>query len=174
MIGIGLIFTNNTVFSDAAIEKRVVAQLDYDVQLVEEGISVNLFIRPEWIPQKGEERTIGDVVATLDGNDIVLGSVYYREHDIWFQFITKNQMNRNRGVMLTNHTLEPSGTLNAGQFMSDFHVKDSAGQELITGNLGVGPGFEFSFGVDLEEEARMKDGIYLTYTGYKSYTYTRK
>ena len=50
------------------------------------------------------------------------------------------------------------------------HNKSKIGR----GQIGFGPDSDFSFGVDPDEQAKIKNGFYVRYTGMIVYEYTRK
>ena len=169
------LFLNNNPFSNDEIEQHVLSQQEYKLELLDQIVAMEIFVKPEWIPQKpNEELSIQEVVATIEGNDILLEHVIYRENDIYFSFTTKNKLHRNGGVLIANQMIESDGRMTAGKFMSELKLYTTMGKEITIGQMGIGPKFDFSFGIDLTDASNIKQGFYVKNTSIMLYSYKKK
>ena len=169
------VFLNNNPFSNDEMEQHVLAQQKYKLELLDKNVPIEIFVKPEWIPQEEEEEIIiQEVVASIEGNDIFLEHVIYRENDIYFSFTTKNKFHRNGGILIANRMIEPDGRMTAGNFMSELKLYNTIGQEIMIGQMGIGPNFDFSFGIDLTDALNIQQGFYVKNMSYMLYSYKKK
>ena len=151
------------------------AQQEYKLTLLDKNEPIEIFVKSEWIPQKEDEAfLIQEVVATIEGNDISLEQVKYRDTDIYFSFITKNNLHRNSGVLIANQIIEPNGGVSSGNFMNELKIYNTNGEEIPIGQMGIGPKFDFSFGIDLTDVSSIEQGFSIKNARYLLYRYEKK
>ena len=169
------IYLNNKSVLNEAFEQEVMSQQKYKLTLLDKSVRTEMYVKPEWIPQKeDEEFVIQEVVATIEGNDILLEQVLYRENDIYFSFTTKNNLHRNGGTLIANQIIEPNGGINSGNFMNELELYNTRGEAISIGQMGIGPKFDFSFGIDLIDASSIQQGFYIKNAQYMLYRYKKK
>ena len=172
---VSYVFFNTKLFSNDDIEQRVLAQQDYKLALVDRKVPIEIFVKPEWIPQViDEELVIQEVVATIEGNEVLLDNVIYRDNDIYFSFTTKNKLHRNRGILIANQIIEPDGRISSGSFTDELKLYTTKGEPITIGQIGIGPKFDFSFGIDLTDASNIQQGFYVKNTSIMLYSYKKK
>ncbi|MNP65732.1 hypothetical protein D3C76_1613540 [compost metagenome] len=82
-------------------------------------------------------------------------------------------MNYQRGEFLYNGIFNEDGTFSSpshGEII--LHDKDQ--HNIDFGQHGYGPGADFSFGIQPEDQKRIQNGFDVKYTGYILYGYSKK
>lgn len=175
VVAFASVFLYNPQLSNNALEQQVLSQQKYYLILQDRKVPIDIFVKPEWIPKaQDEEIIIQEVVATIEGNDILLDNVAYRENDIYFSFTTKNNMQRNGGILIANQIIEKNGEVSSGNFLSLLNLSNANGEVIIPGQLGIGPRFDFSLGVELEDAPSIQQGFYVKNASYMLYRYKKK
>lgn len=66
-----------------AVYERIIQQDGYTLSLVDEGITAEFFLKPEWIPERdGEEKKLNLVIEEKFDTKIILEKVAKRERRI--------------------------------------------------------------------------------------------
>lgn len=168
-------FLYSPQLSNNVLEQQVLSQQKYYLVLLDKRVPIDIFVKPEWIPKaQDEELLIQEVVATIEGNDIILDNVVYREDDIYFNFTTKNNMHRNGGILIANQIIEANGEFSSENFLSLLNLNNANGEVVTPGQLGIGPGFDFSIGVELADAPSIQQGFYVKNVSYMLYRYEKK
>ena len=63
---------------------------------------------------------------------------------------------------------------NGADFMSELKLYTTTGEALTVGQIGMGPTFDFSFGIDLTDALSIQQGFYVKNTSFMLYSYKKK
>ncbi|REE88941.1 hypothetical protein A8990_10737 [Paenibacillus taihuensis] len=157
-------------------QKKILEADGYVVKQLRDSQPFEIFIKPEWIPFKSEERLKENhKLVQLNQTTIYLQDVWNRgkfANDIYFSFHTTYQLNRDNGTFMSNNSYNGVGTISSFYSIDAFTIYDSKHHEIIIGETGSGPGSDFSFAVDYDQLKDIKNGFYLKYTGMHVYAYS--
>ncbi|WP_166243054.1 hypothetical protein [Paenibacillus turpanensis] len=95
------------------------------------------------------------------------------QNDIYFSFHTTfRDMNYSEGTLLYNMVINDDGTFTTVGSYKDFQLTDLEGNDIRIGQIGIGPGSDFSFGIDPSEYEKIKNGFHVRYSGMFLYHYS--
>ena len=77
-------------------------------------------------------------------------------------------------MLIANQIIEPDGGITSGNFMNEVKLYSTRGEAIMVGQIGIGPKFDFSFGIDLTDASSIQQGFYVKNTGYILYSYKKK
>ncbi|UCZ51483.1 hypothetical protein LGQ02_11400 [Bacillus shivajii] len=162
-------------FTNEGIYENVINQNHYQLQKIDNSITFELFIKPDWIPTKsGEEKELNSLTVKHYDTEIYLDQAVNRGHDIYFNFRTANNMKFSGGKFVSKSFINDDGTFTANADPYSIQLYDHQSRPLDIGQRGFGPGENFSFGVPKGDQEKIKDGFYVRYSGYVLYEYFRK
>lgn len=156
-----------------AVYERVINQDGYTLSLVKEGIAVEFFLEPEWIPkQAGEETRLNLVLEEKFDTIVVLEKVAKRENDFYIQLNTIPHPNRTSGQLLSTSLIANGSFTSTGSF-TKWQVTDTAGHDLLAGNFGTGdgPGNLSSLFINDSDREKFAQGADIRFSGYYLYGY---
>lgn len=154
-----------------AVYERIIQQDGYTLSLVEQGITVEFFLKPEWIPERdGEEKRLNLVIEEKFDTKIILEKVAKREKDFYIQLNTDPYPNRTTGQLLSTSLItEGSFTSTSGRWQAT----DNVGDDLLEGNFGggEGPGNLSILAINDADREKFAQGAHIRYSGYYLYEY---
>lgn len=156
---------------DEAVYQRIINQDGYSLSLVKEGITVDFFLKPEWIPKEVGENKLNLVIAEKFDSDIVLEKVGKREKDFYIELNVVPHPNRTSGQLLSISLIAHQSFTHTGGFK--WTITDSAGKDLLGDHYGTGEGPGNSSGIYIEDSEleKFKNGVNVRYSGYYLYGY---
>ena len=170
-----LLFNYYTLnFSNEGILENVINKHGYSVNIKKEQVLIEVYIKPEWITfEPDEKKNLNVKVLEINNTNITLDNVWNRGNDIYFSFHTTTNMKYSSGEFLYNVVLNEDGTFtqpSPGKIL----IYDENHKNIPVGQTGYGPGGDFSFGIQPENQINIKNGFYVNYTGYILYEYIKK
>lgn len=159
-------------YSNDGILHNVITRSGYTLALRQEPVPVELLVKPEWIANDPDERKEPKIaLLERDNTTIVLDNVWNRGSDIYFSFHTTFKMSRDNGSFLYNGLFRENGSFSTAPV--EVLLFDLDRNPIPVGQIGTGPGADFSFGVDPKYKERIRDGFYVSYTGFNLYNYAK-
>lgn len=161
-------------YSSKGILNNVTNRKGYSLFIQQEQVPIEIYIKPEWISYNtNEQKKLGIKVLDIYNTNIILDNVWNRGNDIYFSFHATFNMKYGSGEFLYNGIFNEDGTFScpsSGKIL----LYDKIHKMIATGQTGYGPGADFSFGINPEEQMNIKNGFYVTYTGYILYGYSKQ
>jgi hypothetical protein len=156
-----------------AVYQRIINQNGYSLALVKEGIAVDFFLKPEWIPEEVGETPLNLVIAKKFDSDIVLEKVGKRDNDFYIQLNVVPHPSRTSGQLLNTSLITNNGFTTTTGFK--WKITDAAGTDLLKDQYGAGegPGNFSDIFIDDAYREKFKDGVNVQYAGYYLYGYTQ-
>ena len=171
LIGVGVYYMNH--FTSTAILKNATNREGYSLDIGNELIEIELFIKQEWIPFDSDKpKNLNVKVCEKNNTDIILTQVWNRGDDIYFTFDTSYHLNYKNGEFLYNGYFNEDGTFTSNSNTNDFLVYNLENESINLGQKGFGPDSSFSFGIQPEEYDKIRNGFYLKYSGMILYSYS--
>lgn len=162
-------------YTDTGIFDNVIKRQGYTLKQIKKPVSVELFIKPEWIPFKSDEqKKLTIKLIEKNSTNVFVDNVLNRGNDIYFNFHTTFNMKHNNGEFLYNGVFNDDGTFTTYGSPYDFILYDKNGNKIDVGQTGDGPNADFSFGVNPENQELLRDGFYVKYSGFILYEYSKK
>lgn len=160
-------------FTNEGIANKVIDRDGYSLSLETEQIPLEIFIKPEWIAFNQDERKELKIhLLEMHNTNILLDNVWNRGNDIYFSFSTTFNMKYKAGELLYNGFLNEDGTFTSPS--GELKLYDKNMNELSVGQIGIGPGSSFSFGIQPEEQKLISEGFYVKYNGFNLYNYYKR
>jgi len=161
-------------YSNEGIFNHVTNRDGYSLTIKQEQVPVEFFVEPEWISFSEDERKELKIKVFENYHTvIVIDNVWNRGNDIYFSFHTTIKMKYKRGEFLYNGIFNEDGTFTSPS-RGEIILYDKDQNHISFGQHGYGPGADFSFGIQPEEQQYIQNGFYVKYTGYMLYGYSRK
>lgn len=165
-------YTNN--FTNSGILKKVTNQDGYSLSIQRKQIPIEIFVKPNWIPfHQKERKDLNKTLLEKHSTNIVLDNTWNRGNDIYFSFHATFDMHYRKGEFLYNGVFNDDGSITSPS-IGKITLFDKERNSFPTGQIGYGPGADFSFGVQPKDQKFIKDGFYVKYTGYILYNYSKK
>ncbi|WP_284645519.1 hypothetical protein [Paenibacillus silviterrae] len=162
-------------FGSEAINQRIIKQDGYHVQSVKPRESIEVFVKPEWIPwREGERIEPRQQLLSVSNTVISMDNTWNRGNDMYFSFRTEFRLPRQHGSFLYNYILNEDGSVLSSMQPDDYTLYDLHRQVIPIGQAGIGPGADFSFGIEPQYQQRLKDGFWVKYSGFTLYEYSKK
>lgn len=165
----------NRHYSGKAILDHVTSQEGYKLDMIQEQVPFEIFIKPEWIAfQPDERKAPGIILVQTHQTTILLDDVWHRgkfAKDIYFSFHAVFNLKFKSGEFLYNGVFHDNGSVSSPT--GEITLYDRNKNKIPIGQLGFGPGADFSFGISLEDQKRIENGFYVKYTGYMLYHYSK-
>ncbi len=159
----------------SGIIANVIARKHYSVTQADQSIELDLFIKPEWIPfDSNTPKELNVLLKETHNTKIILREVWNRGDDIYFSFTTRYNLNFKKGEFLYNMILNESGTTTSNGTYHQIKLFDLNQVSVDHRGVGFGPNSDFSFGIDPDQQLRIKNGFYVRYTGMFLYGYSRE
>lgn len=157
----------------------IIAQEDYQLELVDDAFTLEFFVRPEWIPlEDGQELILNEHVLSSHDTEFSLETAINRgdfASDIYFLFNGIHHLNLDEGSFITHVMIGEDGSITTGGCGFDcIKVYDKNMDEIELGQRGFGPGADFSFGIEREYMELLEDGFYVKITEFMLYEYKRQ
>lgn len=160
-------------FTSAAILKNATNRDGYLLNMSNEPIEVELFIKPEWIPFDSEKpKNLNVRLCKKNNTQIILTQVWNRGNDIYFTFDTVYDLDYDTGEFLYNGIFHEDGSFTANTNVSDLVIYNLERESISLGQKGFGPNSAFGFGLEPEEYDKIKNGFYIKYSGMILYSYS--
>jgi hypothetical protein len=163
--------------STKQILDQVINREGYIIREIEP-VSLEIYIKPEWIPfDTTRPQKLNIKLLEKNNTIITLQQVVNRRgfaDDIYFSFHTAYTMIKDQGIFLSNYRFNDDGSVSQNFSYNDFSIYDSSKKQIMLGETGAGPGSDFSFGVEKDQFEEIRDGFYVKYTGMISYEYSKK
>lgn len=162
-------------FRSEEINTKIIERDGYHVQLVKPRESIEVFVKPEWIPWgEGERIEPRQQLLSASNTVISLDNTWNRGNDMYFSFHTEFRLPRKHGSFLYNYILQEDGSVLSDMQPDDYTLYDLHHQVIPIGQTGIGPGADFSFGIEPQYQQRLKDGFWVKYSGFTLYEYSKK
>lgn len=172
LIGVVVYYYMNH-FSSTAILKNATTRNGYSLDIREEPIEIELFVKQEWIPFDSDKpMNLNVKLCEKNNTDIILTEVWNRGNDIYFIFDTSYHLNYKNGEFLYNGFFNEDGTFTSNSNINDFSVYNLKNEPIYLGQKGFGPNSSFSFGIQSEEYDKIRNGFYIKYSGMILYSYS--
>jgi hypothetical protein len=160
-------------YSNEGILNNVTSRDGYSLTLKQEQVPIEVYIKPDWIsfnPDDGKELNIK--LLEMHNTNINLDNVLNRGNDIYFSFHSTFNMKYNNGEFLYNGLFNEDGSFSSPT--GEIIVYDKDRNKIPIGQIGYGPGADFSFGIQPQDQKLIQNGFYVRYTGYILYDYSKK
>ncbi len=165
----------NANYSNHGILGKVQNRNGYILTQVQNPISLRFFIKPEWIPYTSDQKLLlNEQLLNVNSTNIVLDNVWNRGNDIYFSFRTTYDLNYQGGEFIYNGIFNEDGSFSWNSRIDGIVLYDVNGTRVSMGQTGTGPESDFSFGIEPEDYAMIKDGFYVEYNDFILYQYTRE
>lgn len=170
LLPVGVIIYNN--LSREGIYLKVLDRKGYEVYKIKEKVTFLAVVKPEWIPKTAnEEKIVKKKVAEVEGVEVFLDNVIHRGHDIYFSFTVHPQIQFKEGKFLSTLEFNENGTVTQGMPNEIYLYNDA--QDIEIGQWGLGPLDMVSFGVEVDEFEKIRNGFNFKYSGFKLYGYQK-
>jgi hypothetical protein len=83
-------------------------------------------------------------------------------------------MNRKNGSFLYNGIFNNHGSFTDNMRDNDIILYTKDNERIEVGQRGIGPGSDFSFGIEPEDYEKIKNGFYVEYSGFILYEYLKE
>jgi hypothetical protein len=164
-------YTKN--YTDTGILKNVTSRKGYSLNIREESVVLELFIKPEWIPlDSNKPLNLNLKLYEKDNTNIILKQVWNRGEDIYFSFDTSYNLNHTKGRFLYNGVFNEDKTFTTRSTPNDFFAYDLNLNTIKVGQTGYEPNSAFSFGIGQEQQAMIRKGFYVKFSGMILYEYS--
>jgi hypothetical protein len=161
-------------YTEQAILDNVTSRDGYALVNQQEQVPIEVFIKPEWIPFKpNEQKELYKKLLETHNTTILLNNVWNRGNDIYFSFHAEFNMKYKAGEFLYNGIFNEDGTFSTPS-PGEITIYDKDRNKIPLGQQGYGPGADFSFGIQPQDQKRIQNGFYIKYTGYILYNYSKK
>jgi hypothetical protein len=161
-------------YSNKGITNHVIQKDGYTLDLAKTSVPIELFIKPEWIAYRsGEVKNLKIKLLEINHSTIILDNVWNRGNDIYFSFHTTFNMNYKSGTFLYNGIFNNDGSFSSSPDFGELRLLDPNKTSIPLGQIGIGPGSDFSFGIEPKDQKSIQKGFYITYTGFNLYNYSR-
>ncbi|MCK9859934.1 hypothetical protein [Paenibacillus sp. ATY16] len=157
----------------SAVYQRIINQDGYSLSLVKEGVAVEFFLKPEWIPKEIGETKLNLVVAKKFDSDIVLEKVSKREKDLYIQLNVVPHPNPKSGQILNIALITKDSFINTNG--PEWIITDATGKDVLGGTYGggEGPGNAISIDIPDTQLAKFAQGVHVRFSGFYLYGYTK-
>ncbi|SFB04439.1 hypothetical protein SAMN05216312_103167 [Cohnella sp. OV330] len=166
----------NQHYSEKAILAHVTSRDGYRLDMIQEQVPIEVFIKPEWIAFQPDERKDLEIsLVQAHHTTILLDDVWHRgkfANDIYFSSHAVFNLKFKSGEFLYNGVFHENGSFSSPS-PGEITIYDINKNKIPVGQLGFGPGADFSFGISLEDQKRIENGFYVKYTGYMLYHYSK-
>jgi hypothetical protein len=161
-------------YVSSKIFENIMERKEYSI-IKKDKVKVEIAIKPEWIPfETDKPQSLNIKLYKSHNTTIFLQQVWNRGNDIYFSFHTTFDGDYNNGEFLYNMIINEARTYTSAGSPEDFVLTDLQGNEIQAGQTGYGPGSDFSFGIELSEYNKIKNGFKVKYSGMTLYEYSRK
>lgn len=162
-------------YSDHGILAKVTNRNGYVLNQVQEPLSIELYIKPEWIPFDSNHKILlNERLLNMHGTNIILDNVWNRGNDIYFSFHTTYDMNYRNGEFIYNGVFNDDGTFSWSSKIDGTVLYDKNKNKISVGQTGSGPESDFSFGVEPEDYSSIEDGFHVEYNNFILYQYEKE
>lgn len=155
---------------DEAVYRRIITQDGYSLSLVKEGITVNFFLKPEWIPKEVGETKLNLVIAKKFDSDIILDKVEKRDTDFYIQIKAVSHPSRSSGQLLSLSQLTNDTFSNLGNLK--WTITDTNGKDILEGNYGTAEGSDLTLiSINDTDRDKFSQGVKVSFSGFNLYGY---
>ncbi|KIL36723.1 hypothetical protein SD71_06940 [Cohnella kolymensis] len=174
ILAVGLFRIYDHKYSNEAILDNVVHQRGYSLVPIEKPFKFAVSLGLAWLLDEGmgERRPYNSEFMNIHNTSITLDDIYDRGNDLYFNFTAKPDMSYSKGTFLYPYQINEDGSVSEYNF-DGIKVYDRNKQPIELGQRGSGPGSSFSFGIDVSERQRLKDGFTIEFSNLILYEYSR-
>ncbi|NHM30817.1 hypothetical protein [Neobacillus terrae] len=161
-------------YSSEGILEKVIIHDGYTLHQIKKPVTVEVYIKPEWIPFKnGKEKEVNIKLKEKNNTNIFLKDVINRKNDLYFSFTTTFNMSSNKGSFLYNEIFHEDGSFTDNLSPNDYYLYNNNHQKIEVGQVGQGPDSDFFFGITPDNYNLIKEGFYVKYSGFHLYKYSK-
>ncbi|WP_028609788.1 hypothetical protein [Paenibacillus harenae] len=166
------------LLNEEQMVKDIIDERGYETTISERGVSFQLPLKEEWIPDEEGEILLNHVVIEMHSTTIVLEKVNKLGDEIIFEFGAKTHAieNPSRGELL--HLYEKNDDLTykseSGGWVYLDKNRENISDEISNGGAGQAP-FENRFWFKLHENytGLIKEGLIMEFSGFFLYNYEK-
>ncbi|WP_208403399.1 hypothetical protein [Paenibacillus sp. BK720] len=157
----------------SAVYQRIINQEGYSLSLVKEGVAVEFFLKPEWIPKEVGETKLNLVVERKFDSDIILEKVGKSQKHFYIQLNVVPHPNRSSGQLLNISHITNDSFINSNG--PEWQITDTTGKDLLGGTYGGGEGPGNAISVDIPETelSKFAQGAHVRFSGFYLYGYAK-
>lgn len=156
-----------------AVYDRIINQKGYSLSLVKAEMSVDFFLKPEWIPKEIGETKLDLVIAKKFDSDIMLEKIVRRDTEFYIQLNVVPHPGRTSGQLLSISHLTNDPFTGTGN--PKWIITDATGEDLLGGTYGAGegPGNLTSVSINETELDKFSQGANVRFSGFYLYGYQK-